>query len=145
MYSIEDLRFPVLIAGGKSEDFDMEMTSNPQHLKVTTKLSIKEKSLENCLIFDSYGRIFIVKSVQPIKRVSPVWKFTFFNPMYHIRLNLDFIGLIESLDDLKVKISNSIDYNSEIWAENFELTRLKRKLKSAKNFKKIIDSLTEIE
>jgi hypothetical protein len=145
MYCIEDLQFPVLIAGRSSEDFNMELTSNPQHLKVTTKLSIKEKTLENCLIFDSNGRIFNVKSVQPVKRVSPLWKFTFFNPMYHIELDLGFVGVIESLDDLKVRVSNSIDQSSEIWAENFELTRLKRKLKSAKNIKKIIDAITKIE
>lgn len=144
MNTVDDLKFPVLILGDNPEE-GLSITDNVTHLKVATSLSLQKGTLMGCNIFDSSGRIYKIKSISNLGKLNSFWKFDFFNPMYKIKLNLEFIGIVESLDDLKVKVSDSIDHNSEIWAENFELTRLKKKLKSAKNIKKIIDSLNQIE
>lgn len=92
---VEDLTQPIWLL---FDNFKKKQKVTYMHyIQVATKLSIKEKSLEDSYLFDGTNRVYKINKMIDLGNVNKPWKFEFFNPMRKIDLVLEEVSDSEIL------------------------------------------------
>lgn len=79
------------------------------YLEVATKLSLKEKALNNNYLIDRTNRVLKIIDVIDKGNVNSPWKFEFFNPLKNIELVLEEIKDEEIIGKIKKLVHSNED------------------------------------
>ncbi|UII25366.1 hypothetical protein LVD15_18960 [Fulvivirga maritima] len=140
MFKTENLTLPAIIFDTDASVKELSIYENLMQLKVATSLSLKQRTLNDCVIIDSSGKVFVVTEVKKLSKRGPFWDFI--NPTYNIELNLNLVAFLENIETLKLRLLDTINNDSIYWSENTDIRRLKKILKSSKNLEKILTSIS---
>lgn len=137
---VDKISFPALLLG---TDNTIEVVSNSEQLTFVTKLTVREKSLKGCIIYDNEGDSFIVLDMIEVAKVYPWWRFEFFNPMIEVRLEIE--RKPQELQTIKETIALSISLYRQYWEDQEDIDVIKGKIFDADSLHQIISYLKRLK
>jgi hypothetical protein len=139
--NIDNLVFPVILLDLERNIIDIIKRS--EHLKISTKLGLKENILVDALVFDSNNKAFKIKTVKDLGLKHSFWKFEFFNPMHIIDLLFEEIKY--NVQEFKIKIIDIINKEDSAWSEYPFKKSLIKEIDKSKSQTEIIKCFMQIE
>jgi hypothetical protein len=129
------MKYPIILLDNGNEGIE----TLDSLLTETNLISYKKKNLENhCYIIDSLGYKYLIKTVKKIKKVNPIWKFEFFDPMIEINVIVEDKKIKVDLDIFKKTLLKILNKDRVFWNSDGNLTNKITFINKASSFAEII-------